>query len=161
VPPAPSETAASIAENDPDAHLTDLTDETWGMILSPKLAPLTSPYPGQANGALFKRGDPTPGEPLPSLAVAVHWTIQVKPSGGVDDGSFKQAELTLREVLKMYRGLALLTKAKGLEVGKAGFAPLHVAMVVRGVEGLEGMLETSSGGGSVVSDRRTLCTVLS
>jgi mediator of RNA polymerase II transcription subunit 13 len=140
--PAPSETATAIAENDPDAHLTDLTDETWGLIISPKLFHIASAYPGQANGVLYRRGDPSPGEPLSSLVVSVHWTIQVKPSGGVDDGSGKQAELTLREVLKMYRNLALLTKARGLEGGRTKFAPVHVAMVVRGVEGLEGMLET-------------------
>ncbi|KJY02397.1 hypothetical protein TI39_contig54g00008 [Zymoseptoria brevis] len=151
--PAPSETmtAASIAENDPDAHLTDLTDETWGVLLSPKLAPFTSPFPGQANGALFRRGDPSPGEALPSLGVSVHWTIQVKPSGGVDDGSVKQAELTCREVLKMYRGLSVLTKARGLDGGRRGtewVAPVHVAMVVRGVEGLEGFLEKDEKGES-------------
>ncbi|KAK4506621.1 hypothetical protein PRZ48_000353 [Zasmidium cellare] len=146
--PAPSETAASIAENDPEAHLTDVTDETWGVLLSPKLTHLAS-NTGMANGIIFKRGDadltPTassvaPSEGLPSLGVSLHWTIQVKPTGGVDEGSIRQAELTLRELLKLYRNLALLTKAKGLEREDMQLVPLHVAMAIRGASGLEGML---------------------
>ncbi|KAF2173039.1 hypothetical protein M409DRAFT_49538 [Zasmidium cellare ATCC 36951] len=146
--PAPSETAASIAENDPDAHLTDITDETWGVLLSPKLTHLAS-NTGLANGIIFKRGDTesvptsssaTPSEGLPSLGIGLHWTIQVKPTGGVDEGSIRQAELTLRELLKLYRNLALLTKAKGLEREDMQLVPLHVAMAIRGASGLEGML---------------------
>ncbi|KXT07422.1 hypothetical protein AC578_474 [Pseudocercospora eumusae] len=147
--PAPSETAASAAENDPDAHLTDLTDETWGVLLSPRLNNVGSNV-GLANGALFKRGDVavpdgegTAADKLPSIGVSIHWTIQVKPSGGVDEGSVKQAELTLREVLRMYRNLALLTKARAIANGKMDFVPIHVAAAVRGAEGLDGMLGSS------------------
>ncbi|EME88102.1 uncharacterized protein MYCFIDRAFT_213147 [Pseudocercospora fijiensis CIRAD86] len=147
--PAPSETAASAVENDPDAHLTDLTDETWGVLLSPKLNNVGCNV-GLANGALFKRvdvavpdGEGTAADKLPSIGVSIHWTIQVKPSGGVDEGSVKQAELTLREVLRMYRNLALLTKARAIAHGKTSFVPIHVAAAVRGAEGLDGMLGSS------------------
>jgi mediator of RNA polymerase II transcription subunit 13 len=148
--PAPSEAAASIVENDPDAHLTDMTEEAWGVLLSPKLMHVASSG-GLANGVVFRRGEgdieQSLPEPLPSLGVSLHWTIQVKPQGAVDDGSAKQAELTLRELLKMYRNLALLTKARGLETCPIHLMPVHMAAAINGVEGLDGMLAATEAAG--------------
>ena len=139
--PAASDTAAAGVETDMDAQLMDLTDETWGMLFSPSISSLASDT-GTAKGAIFKRGevDPTPGKSLPSLSVTLHWTIQIKPSGSTDEGSVKQAEMTLREVLKMFRNLSLLTKARSLDHGETALAPLHVAMAMQSVKGLNGML---------------------
>lgn len=144
--PAPSEAAASTAENDPDAQLVDLTEEAWGVLLDPKLRPLLS-NPGLSNGVIYKRGkialeesERLSEEALPALGVSLFWTIQVKPQGAVDEGSGKQADLTLREVLRLYRNLAVLTKAKGLAVGKTALMPVHLATAMRGAEGLNGLL---------------------
>lgn len=139
--PAPSETAASLADNDPDAYLIDMTDESWGVMLSPKVTSLASCV-GLANAALFKRGNVElrAGHALPSLGVSLHWTTQVKPNGSVDEGSVKQAELTLREILRMYRNLSLLTQQRGLLDKRISVAPLHVAAAIRGAGCLDGML---------------------
>lgn len=143
--PGPSEAAASLVENDPDAHLVDVTDETFALLYHPKLVDLTR-NAGIANGALFKRGDAesVPDTNLPGLGVSIHWTVQVKPDGKWDEGSPKQAELTLREVLRMYRHLGLLTKARGLARNGQEVVPVHVEIARRGAEKLDGMLSPIS-----------------
>lgn len=143
--PGPSEAAASLAENDPDAHLVDITDETFALLYHPKLIDLAR-NAGIANGALFKRGDAEaiPDTNLPGLGVSIHWTVQVKPDGKWDEGSPKQAELTLREVLRMYRHLGLLTKARGLARSGQEVVPVHVEVARRGAEKLNGMLSPVS-----------------
>ncbi|USW48034.1 Putative mediator complex subunit Med13, mediator complex, subunit Med13, MID domain of medPIWI [Septoria linicola] len=147
--PAASESASSLPTDsamDVESQLMDMTDETWGVMLTPKLSS-TETAGNMAHGVLFKRGraaysETEQGETmekLPSLGVSLHWTIQVKTQGTVDEGSTKQAELTLREVLRMYRGLAQLTKARGLHSKVGGFAPLHIVLAVAGAAGLEGL----------------------
>lgn len=149
--PAPSEAPPSLVENDPDAHLVDLTDETWAILYTPNLKGLTiAQHSGLANGALFKRGNDseTTSKPLPSLGVSLHWTMQIKAErGGVDEGSIKQAEVTLREVLRMYRSLGVLTRARGLDLGEGAgvgraMAPVHLAVAILGARALDGMLAT-------------------
>ncbi|TKA27370.1 hypothetical protein B0A50_04982 [Salinomyces thailandicus] len=149
--PAPTSPLPPTADQDPEAHLVDLTDETWGMLLSPAL--LTPPTPTAtttpallASGALFKRPASSRfhslhhnNTHLPSLPVTLHWTLQVRPTGTVDEGNARQAEMTLREVLRAYRNLGVLTKARGL-VGEEGVLPVHVLVVRRVAEGLGGLL---------------------
>ncbi|KAM3415495.1 Mediator of RNA polymerase II transcription subunit 13 [Cercospora zeina] len=155
--PAPSDTATSLAADsagDADAQLTDMTDETWGVLLTSKLSGITR-NSSMAHGVLLQRGKVALHDTdqvemidkLPSLGVNIHWTIQVKPQGTVDEGSIKQAELTLREVLRMFRGLSLLTKARNLECDIGTFAPLHIATAVMGAAGLDGLLLGTEGGG--------------
>ncbi|EME49679.1 hypothetical protein DOTSEDRAFT_40843 [Dothistroma septosporum NZE10] len=143
--PAPSDTPASALEMETETHLVDVTDETWGVLISPNFSSLIVDV-GLANALIFKRGEAAAASSdgsrrsLPGMGVTLHWTIQVKPNGAIDEGSVKQAELTLRELVKMYRNLALLTKAKGLDRGKAVCAPLPVAAAMLGAEGLDGFL---------------------
>lgn len=157
--PAASETANSLPTDgtgESDAHLMDMTDETWGVLLSTKLLSdhHASSSSRMAHGVLFQRGPASmpdsehtdTGDKLPSLGVNLHWTIQVKTQGGVDEGSAKQAELTLRDVLRMYRGLTTLTNARSLIRSAAAAAgtgksilPVHVAMATMGAEGLVGL----------------------
>ena len=163
--PAPTETAASIAENDPDAHLVDTTDESWGMLLAPTYASpsnsdcqsssrysTSTPSTALVSGVLFKRGDshsPASNCRLQSLSVSLHWDIRIRPSGAVDEGPAKQAEATLREVLRMYRNLGLLTKVRRLDSVGQSFAdqgkcfnlmPVHVAGAVKAADALDGFL---------------------
>jgi mediator of RNA polymerase II transcription subunit 13 len=156
--PAPMETTTSNPENDPDAHLIDIMDESWGMLLSPAF---TSTLPHShsedrtsktstalAQGILFRRGtghaNAPPGK-LESLGVNLHWDIRIRPNGAVDDGPPKQAEVTLREVLRMYRHLGLLGRARNLHShGKVGagqtggkhLLPVHIASAARAAEAL-------------------------
>ena len=147
--PAASETATSLPADgfgESDAQLVDMTNETWGVLLSTKLGDNASTS-SMAHGILFQRGRTTMSDTeqvdtvdkLPSLGVNLHWTIQVKTQGGVDEGSVKQAELTLRDVLRMYRGLITLTNARSLKTENGSVLPLHIAMAVLGAAGLEGL----------------------
>jgi mediator of RNA polymerase II transcription subunit 13 len=142
--PAPSEPAASMSEIDPDAYLVDLADENWAMLLCPKLLQIINRH-AMATGVWFRRGetDSPGGIVLPSVGVSLYWTIQVKPGGLMDVGQPKHAEMALREVIKMYRSLAVLTSARGLDIGTSALLPVHMAAAAQGVAGLEGMLSTS------------------
>jgi len=146
--PAPSETAIALVENDPDALLIDLSDESWGVLYSPALFAMF-PSCGIAHGALFKRGpvgletgsDPITRAQLPCMLVSLTWTIQVRPNGQVDEGNVKQAEVMLRDVLKLYRNLTVLTKARGLHDGEDSSAvPVHLATALKGAAGLDRLL---------------------
>ena len=123
--PAPSDQAPANAESDPDAHLVDTADESWGMLLSPAFtsfsshscsnseASSTAPV---AKGILFRRGDPASNK-LESIGVELRWDIRVRPNGAVDEGVAKQSEVTLREVLRMFRGLGVLGRIRGINKG--------------------------------------------
>ncbi|KAK0931440.1 mediator of RNA polymerase II transcription subunit 13 [Friedmanniomyces endolithicus] len=147
--PAPSDTA--LPDSDPDAHLIDTADESWAVLFPPTTYTAITSLPAQtdalAHGALFKRGghantSPICNKQLASLGVSLLWTVQVRTNGNVDAGSVKQAEMTLREVLRMFRGLSVLTRARGL-VGNGGEGmclPVHMVGAVRGAEALDGYL---------------------
>ena len=140
--PAPLETNP---ENDPDAHLIDLTDESWGMLLSPAFtseATQRKTTPALAQGILFRRGHAQPAK-LQSLGVNLHWDIRVRATGAVDEGPPRQAEVTLREVLRLYRHLGLLGRARNLHsrrgsvgAGAKCLLPVHIASAVRAAEAL-------------------------
>ncbi|KAK3701775.1 mediator of RNA polymerase II transcription subunit 13 [Vermiconidia calcicola] len=161
--PVPSDNTVNIAEGDPDAHLVDLRDESWGVLLSPSMNTGSSPEDspsksvggstsGLAQGLLCKRGDlhlPASHGRLETLGVTVHWDIRTRPGSNVDEGPARQAETTLREVLRMYRSLGLLAKLRNLSAaggkeGKAGethgIVPIHVLSAVTGAEALNGLL---------------------
>lgn len=170
--PSQSETPAgtAVGETDPDAHLIDLTDETWAVLFSPSSSqalskPSSLTQPPLATGALYKRGeaslpanvsintgqsDSLRQKHLPSMAVSILWTIQVRPNGTVDEGNVRQAEMTLREVLRMYRSLSVLSRARGLVGAGSGggrddggsrclstCVPVHLVTAVRGAEALD------------------------
>ena len=143
--PAPSDSAAAIVENDAEAHLVDLTDESWAMLCSAAYPRKINPT-AVASGALFKRGEASvdPGQPRPhllSLALDVLWTVQVRPNGNVDEGNVKQSEMTLREVLRLYRNLSVLTKARGItSAAEETASPVHLVAALRGAKDLDGLL---------------------
>ncbi|KAK3699822.1 mediator of RNA polymerase II transcription subunit 13 [Vermiconidia calcicola] len=161
--PVSSDNTANIAEADPDAHLVDLTDESWGVVLSPAVTSESSHGDSLSNsvdgfssrlaqGLLCKRGDlhlPSSDGRLRTLGVTVHWDIRTRQGSNVDEGPARQAEATLREVLRMYRSLGLLAKLRNLSAagGKdgnarhtCGIAPIHVLSAVTGAEALNGLL---------------------
>jgi len=150
--PAPSDPAPTIAETDPEAILVDLADETWGMLFSPTSFPAGDQGPAAsrsiASGALFKRGgsdlDTSTsrlGRTLPSLVVNLLWTVQVRPNGNVDEGNVKQSEMTLREVLRLYRNLGVLTKARGIATqDEEASLPVHLLTALRGAQAVSGLL---------------------
>lgn len=140
--PVPSESVAIIADNDPDAHLIDTADESWGVLYAS-----TSADTELAKGALIKRGAKDgcraeAGEHLPCLEVSLLWTVQVRPNGVIDEGNAKQSEMTLREVLRMYRNLSVLTAARGIRaVGSVEQVwPCHLVAALRGAAGIDAFL---------------------
>ncbi|KAF2767267.1 hypothetical protein EJ03DRAFT_157904 [Teratosphaeria nubilosa] len=147
--PAPSDSfanAAAALDADPDAHLVDLTDESLGVLFNTSYSRATASSPGPlASGALMKRGN---GESphVESIRLDLLWTVQVRPNGTVDEGGARHAEMTLREVVRAYRALSVLTRAKGLDDSgwsggpRMGVAPLHLVSAVLGVQALEGFL---------------------
>jgi len=140
--PAPSENAISSAENDPDAQLVDIADESWAVLLSTKLLTISTTNT-LAAGVLFKQGgvgSTFAHRQLPSLGVCVHWTIQVRVGSNMLEGQSREAEMFLRELLKMYRNLAVLTKSRGLDFGQTRLMPIHMAIAFRGAAGLNGLL---------------------
>lgn len=155
--PAISEAPTTAVETDPDAHLVDVADESWGVLLSSASASnpstaSTAPAP-IAKGLLLRRGNTAltgssgSDKPLDALAVSLHWDIRVRPGGAVDEGPTRQAEMTLREVLRMYRNLGLLGRMRHLgSEGEGGedMRPLHVACAEMGAEALDGLLGSAA-----------------
>ena len=148
--PTPADAAVAVPENDPDAHLVDVADESWGMLLSLVTASqtssstrptLTSLRDTVAEGMLFRRGTASSGSALGALGVSLYWDIRVRPGGALDEGPSRQAENTLREVLRMYRNLGLLARLRNLG-GHDGddVMPLHMACAGRGAKALNGFL---------------------
>ena len=102
--PAPSEATSGIIEADPEAHLIDVEDETWAMLIDRDVAlalrPLppnwTKPIPSNqqtniealAHGVLIKRGatnisnpniNHTKTRPYPCAGASLAWTLRVRP----------------------------------------------------------------------------------
>ena len=170
--PGPSEIASNILEADPDAHLIETEDETWGMLIDRDVASALRPskaWPESvtkrpshiaalSHGVLIKRGKTSNAvssfaaeRPYPCAGASLIWTLRVRPKsdrqgGGerpnVDEGSPRHAEVMLREVMGMFRNLGLLSKVKGLD--PSGLVPVHVVAALKGAEGLEGLLREST-----------------
>jgi mediator of RNA polymerase II transcription subunit 13 len=166
--PAPSEAASGIIEADPEAHLIETEDETWGMLIDRDVAstlrPLptnwTQPIPASqqnnvealAHGVLVKRGaintnNSSKTRPYPCAGASLAWTLRVRPKSerqgtgerpNVDEGSARHAEVMLREVMGLYRNLGILSRVKGLDA--TGLTPVHIVSAARGAEGLNGLL---------------------
>jgi mediator of RNA polymerase II transcription subunit 13 len=166
--PAPSEAASGIIEADPEAHLIETEDETWGMLIDRDVASTLSPLPTNwtqpipasqqnnvealAHGVLIKRGaintnNSSKTRPYPCAGASLAWTLRVRPKSerqgtgerpNVDEGSARHAEVMLREVMGLYRNLGILSRVKGLDA--TGLTPVHIASAARGAEGLNGLL---------------------
>ncbi|GAB7360498.1 hypothetical protein MBLNU230_g8449t1 [Neophaeotheca triangularis] len=170
--PAPSEPAQPPAppETDPDAHLVDLTDESWGVLLdastcnnsSTTTNPATEtstpqpPCSHLCHGALIKRGTTLPfppnpstsptnqttAKPLPLLRINLNWSVRVSAnSGGFNDAtSVLESGLLLKQALWMYRNLGLLGRVRGVRETREGTVPWHVAVAAAAGRGLGGFL---------------------
>ncbi|QIX01505.1 hypothetical protein AMS68_007022 [Peltaster fructicola] len=142
-PPTPAPTEPSV-ELDPDAHLVDLSDETWGMLLDPKydLAQhVTGTIHTAAQGALAKHGNPDDGSTLPVAGVSIAFTLRIRGNSmAAEDATAKQAEIILKELLTAYRGLSLLARARDLQDPVSRGLPLHIVSVLKSAEALQGLL---------------------
>lgn len=125
----PSSTA--LADYDAEARLVDVTNETWGVIISSTLQnpPLTDPTisnicPALASTYLMKRAGPRDEDGVLRIAVdIIH--------GSTGHGAI------LKEVSAMYSGLALLARVRAMRDGEAAkrvesILPCHVLAARRG-----------------------------
>ncbi|TKA68221.1 hypothetical protein B0A49_09252 [Cryomyces minteri] len=137
---AASASGGAMDEPDSDAHLVDLTDETWGVILAHKLHNTHSLgvwAPGLISGLIVRRDGHNAQGKVPAISVNVLW-ISAAAGGRVAIGR-RAEEALLRELMIMYRGLGLLARVKGVTVGDGeACVPWHVAAALRGARALEG-----------------------
>lgn len=123
---APTPTEPSI-EPDSDVVLTDISDESWAIILSHRLnsSPhLTDFRPALASGYLLRRKGTTDGEGVFSMTVNLVYSQRPSSSHGA----------TLRETLGMYRDLASLARARGMRSVQHNTLPWHIATALRAQE---------------------------
>lgn len=112
---------AFVDSHDAEARLIDITDETWGIIMSNTLYP--SPPSSFPSGAvckplatayLMKRAGPRDEDGLVRLALGF-LSVQMGH------------KMVIKEVLGMYAGLGLLARVRGVVDEVKGLMPLHVA----------------------------------
>ena len=102
--PAPSEAASGTIEADPEAHLIEIEDETWSMLIERDVASTLRPLPTNwtrptassqqeniealAHGVLIKRGatnsssntsNSSKTRPYPCAGASLAWTLRVRP----------------------------------------------------------------------------------
>ncbi|GAM89782.1 hypothetical protein ANO11243_078210 [Dothideomycetidae sp. 11243] len=150
-PMTPTSTDQSnIPEADPDAHLIDIRDESYALVLCLSATRPRRSVPEQehsaikplASGLLLKRGTATPNRPLPAFGVDVVALAPPRLAQGQSNWMMPRSpEYVLREVLTWYRGLALLGKLRGIPGCEAGEVPWHVGVVLQSGKALEGFFD--------------------
>ena len=108
---------AAFGDQDSEARLIDVTDETWGVIIDGTLDDVHTPSDtcaSVASGYLIKRAGPRNENGLIPLGVnVVHGQ--------------KPYKAVLKEVLGMYRNLGTLARVRGVVDPVKSVVPLHVA----------------------------------
>ncbi|KAI6091636.1 mediator complex subunit 13 C-terminal-domain-containing protein [Hypoxylon rubiginosum] len=121
------------ADSDADANLAEITDQTWGVVLSHRLnnsTSLTELSPTLISGYLVKRGG-TRSEDAPAvLEVNI---VHV-------EGTPRPYESLLREMLVCYRGLGTLARARGMVDKETDIRPWHIAAAEKAVKALYMMM---------------------
>ncbi|KAI1380529.1 mediator complex subunit 13 C-terminal-domain-containing protein [Hypoxylon crocopeplum] len=117
------------SESDGDATLTEITDQTWGAVLSHRLnnsTSLTELNPALISGYLVKRGGTRVEDPPVVMEVnIVH-----------NEGNPRAYESLLREMLTYYRGLGTLARARGTVERETDIRPWHIAAAEKAVKAL-------------------------
>ncbi|KAI1141396.1 mediator complex subunit 13 C-terminal-domain-containing protein [Hypoxylon sp. FL0543] len=126
---APTPGADNNAEPDGDATLTELTDQTWGAVLSHRLNNSTSLMelnPALISGYLVKRGGTRVEDPPVVMEVSIVY----------NEGNPRAYESLLREMLIYYRGLGTLARARGMVDKETDIRPWHIAAAEKAVKAL-------------------------
>lgn len=114
----------NAVEMDPDCSLTDVTDETWAVVLGHRIhntMSLVERRPGLASGYLVKRAGRNDEDGMVAMSVnLLH----------IDRPYTSQ----LRDILAVYRGLGTLARLKGLADPMKSVIPWHVAAAVKAQE---------------------------
>lgn len=114
----------ALPEVESESLLTDIYDETWGVVLSHRLNSSlhqTEYRPALASGYLLRRKGSTDGDGLYTMSVNILFARR-SPSS---------YDTLLREILGMYRDLATLARARGTRTVQQGTLPWHVATAIK------------------------------
>lgn len=112
-----------------DAILVDVTDQTWGVVLSHRLAASSAVGcldSALVSGYLIKRGGTNVEEPPVAMEVNIIHS----------DGHPRAHEALLREMLHKFRGLGTLARARGMVDRETDVRPWHIAAAEKGVRAL-------------------------
>jgi len=119
----------AATEPDSDATLIDVTETSWGTVVSHRLnnsSVLGDLNPALASGYLVKRTGPRPEDPPALMEVNVIHT----------GANVRAYEPLLREMLMYFRQLGTLARARGMVDRVADVRPWHVAAAEKGVRAL-------------------------
>lgn len=138
-PPTPGggDTAMN-SDADADATLVDVTDTTWGAVLSHRLsnsASLTDVSPALASGYLVKRSGARPDDPPAIMEVNMIHGDQTPRAGNM-----RVYELGLREMLGAFRGLGTVARLRGVVDREVDVRPWHVAVAEKAARALYQLL---------------------
>ena len=127
--PTPGAADGNTDPADGDAILVDVTDQTWGVVLSHRLS--TSSSPGDltsalASGYLVKRGGTNTEDPPVVMEVNILR----------NDANPRAHEQLMREMLSYFRGLGTLARARSIVDKETDVRPWHVAAAEKGVQAL-------------------------
>ncbi|KAG5976800.1 hypothetical protein E4U55_007215 [Claviceps digitariae] len=126
--PGGLETGAADAA-DTDAILSDVTDQTWGAVVGHRLnssASVLDLHPALVSGYLIKRTGPRVEDALMAMEVNLVHT----------DASPRSYEPLLREMLSYFRGLAALSRARGVVAKDTDVRPWHIAAAEKAVRAM-------------------------
>lgn len=150
-----SASAASVLDADPSAHLIDMTDESWAIILPRRLNVSASNlriHRALASGYLMRRSSVVDADPPALCEVNLLFSRGASPHQGQGHAHGQEDEqvrhdAVLREVLGMYRNLATLAVARGVVggSGREGVLPWHVASARRAAMGVGVCLPVGEG----------------
>ena len=113
---APTPTSGAF-DHSAEAKLVDIIDETWGLVMAGCLddtRSLLDSCPALISGYLIKRAGARDEDGL--IAFGVNIIHAQKPD-----------KLLLKEVLRMYRGLGLLARLRGIVDPISSVLPWHIA----------------------------------
>ncbi|KAK2590772.1 hypothetical protein QQS21_011542 [Conoideocrella luteorostrata] len=117
------------ADLDVDAVLSDVTDQTWGAIVGHRLnnsTSVTDLHPALVSAYLIKRtGSRVEDAPMAMEVNLVH-----------TDASPRSYEPLLREMLSYFRGLATLSRARGMVPRDTDVRPWHIAAAEKAVRAM-------------------------
>jgi mediator of RNA polymerase II transcription subunit 13 len=124
----------SATEPEADTTLIDVTDTTWGAVVSHRLnnsSSLTELNPAIQSGYLIKRSGVKPEDPPVAMEVNVIHSEGNNP---------RAYEAVLREMLMYFRGLGTLARLRGMVDRETDVRPWHVAAAEKGVRALYQLL---------------------
>ncbi|KAL4803745.1 mediator complex subunit 13 C-terminal-domain-containing protein [Aspergillus unguis] len=128
--PTPTDT---LLESDSESLLTDISDESWDVVLSHRLNStlhLTEYRPALASGFLLRRRGPTNADGAFSMSINLLFTQ--RPSSSYNT--------LLHEIIGMYRDLATLARVRGTKIFQSNTLPWHIASALRAQEVLSYVL---------------------